>query len=62
MLPGNEAAPLQTEQTKKQALYYGMPKTWRERFDNAPKVSLANSTTPELLTFFRKQEKQAALV
>eukprot|EP00543_Licmophora_paradoxa_P015720 CAMPEP_0202474044 /NCGR_PEP_ID=MMETSP1360-20130828/92170_1 /ASSEMBLY_ACC=CAM_ASM_000848 /TAXON_ID=515479 /ORGANISM="Licmophora paradoxa, Strain CCMP2313" /LENGTH=541 /DNA_ID=CAMNT_0049101141 /DNA_START=63 /DNA_END=1689 /DNA_ORIENTATION=+ len=56
-LPGNEP-PLTANQLK-QALYDGMPSTWRERFVDSG-TTLANKTTAELCRYFRKQESKAS--
>mmetsp|Transcript_24155 Transcript_24155/g.44923 ORF Transcript_24155/g.44923 Transcript_24155/m.44923 type:complete len:311 (+) Transcript_24155:28-960(+) len=55
-LPG-EDAPLTPAQIK-QALYDGMPKTWKERFVNSG-MRFNQKTTAEICRYFRNQEQQA---
>jgi hypothetical protein len=57
-LPGDAVA-LASDQLK-QAMCDDMPAKWKERFVNAGKSS-GQQTMPELVNYFRSQERLAAL-
>ena len=54
--PGNE--PALNDRQIKQAIFEGMPPTWKERFNKAGK-SLTGSTTAQVVQYFRQQENEA---